>query len=229
MPFAYKKRVKQLTQITVFQTEFTDLFVRDMSFAQQSVLPLSFSVERLLQHSASANHAGSRKPGTGGSLGSASDIESTPPSSPASSCNSIDSKEMQSTTPRFGGQVLLNAPGFTTLPCIPLSAFTWHPSAAALHPSPHQTTPLSYRVSGVGAAVGTPHLTATYPSVNLPLQRQHLQGRLVSEKLVKTTRTAELRGKPKLSVIIMHLLVHIMKHHELCIMYLHYLHVYFSL
>lgn len=156
-----------------------------MSFVQQSVLPLSFSVERLLQHSASS---GSRKPEKGGgSLGSASDLESTPPSSPASSCNFIDTKEMQSTTPTFGGQVLLNAPGFATLPCIPLSAFTWHPSAAL--PSSSPQTPLSYRVmSGVGASSGVPHLTTTYPSVNIPLH-----GRLATDKLLKT-RT-ESRGK----------------------------------
>lgn len=124
----------------------------EMSYAQPSVIPLSFSVERLLQHT---KRSGGSTP-SGGSVGSSSDNDSTPPSSPDSSCNFTDlqADRLSTSSVHFNRQFLVNAaPNFatTTLSCIPLplSALTWSPAGAI---SPAQSHP--WRVS-IPARPGT--------------------------------------------------------------------------
>ena len=94
-----------------------------MSYFQPPIVPLSFSVERLLQRTKRENGSGS--------IGSPSDIESTPPSSPES-CNSTDSQENS----HYGPFIIAgNASNFTTFPCpigIPISSFALNPTTAAL-------------------------------------------------------------------------------------------------
>ena len=150
-----------------------------MSCIPPTVLPLSFSVERLLQQT-------NRSPGSNsiGSVGSTSDNDSTPPSSPDSSCNFTDKQQPCSSLSQssFRGQFhVLNSSNFTTfpsIPCIPLSTFSWSPAALT-------SQPVSWRMPCANS--NSPVLRPAVPSsATTLLQRQY------------GTRTASMTCRTKL-------------------------------
>lgn len=139
-----------------------------MSHVRPSVLPLSFSVERLLQPTAIGIMGGkgsSSLSSTGGSLGSpTSDYDSTPPSSPDSSCNFTDLQERRRS---IEGQFVINTSSFATLPCIPVSALRWNP--AALSPqTPVAAVPGGWGICSPMVPVAPSRPTATAVSIVPP-------------------------------------------------------------